>query len=145
MFWSLPLGPARLDRPKAPFRYTFEHFLELAFLRYALPVIPIEAVAVGDVQVLAACEQGKAGMLVIDLDVLADFPTVESVVVSTRIRASREIPNIRELLFCSGTSFPDATTLRHLTGLEALYSTFGSDVRLEIGRASCRERVSECV
>src|SRR6202521_2336296 len=102
MFWSLPLGPARLERPKTPFRYTFEHFLELAFLvRSTSPIIPIEAVAVGDVQVLAACEQGKAGMLVIDLDVLAAFPTAESGVVSTRIRASREIPNIRELLFCS--------------------------------------------
>ena len=133
MFWSLPLGKARLDRPEAPFRFTFEHFLDRAFLvRSKSPVIPIEAVAAGDMQVLAACEQGKAGTLVIDLDVLADFPTVESVVVSTRIRASREIPNIRELLFCSGASFPDATTLRHLTGLEALYSTFGSDVRLDL-------------
>jgi hypothetical protein len=133
MFWSLPLGKARLDRPKTPFRYTFEHFLDRAFLvRPKSPVIPIEAVAAGDVQVLAACEQGKAGTLVIDLDLLADFPTVESVVVSTRIRASREIPNIRELLFCSGASFPDATTLRHLTGLETLYSTFGSDVRLDL-------------
>jgi len=133
MFWSLPLGPARRDRPKNPFRYTFEHFLGVAFLAGSKsPVIPIEAVAAGDLQVLAAREQGNAGRLVIDLDVLADFPTVESVIVSTRIRASREIPNIRELLFCSGTSFPDATTLRHLTGLEALYSTFGSDVRLDL-------------
>lgn len=133
MFWSLPLGPARLERPETPFRYTFEHFLDLAFLvRSASRLIPIEAVAAGDVQVLAACEQGKTGTLVIDLDALADFPTVESVVVSTRIRAGREIPNIRELLFCSGASFPDATTLRHLTGLEALYSTFGSDVRLDL-------------
>src|SRR6266849_5155490 len=102
MFWSLPLGRARLERPHTPFRYTFEHFLELAFLvRSTSPVIPIEAVAAGDVQVLAAREQGKSGTLVIDLDVLADFPAVESVVASTRIRAGREIPNVRELLICS--------------------------------------------
>src|SRR4051812_35890645 len=105
MHFSLPIGPVRLERPAPAFRYTFEHFVH-GFSRQAdgspasnqLTVVPIEAVAVGDVQVLAACEQGKAGTLVIDLDMLADFPTVESVVVSTRIRASREIPNIRELL-----------------------------------------------
>jgi len=101
-------------------------------VRSTSSVIPIEAVAFGDMQVLAAGERTGSGTPVIDLDVLADFPTVESVVVSTQIRASREIPNIRELLFCSGTSYPDATTLRHLTGLEALYSTFGSNVRLDL-------------
>jgi hypothetical protein len=64
--------------------------------------------------------------------VLADFPEVESVVVSTRVRAGHPIPNIRELLFYPGASFPDATTLRQLTGLEAIFSWLGSDVQLDL-------------
>ena len=139
MSFSLPLGPARLARPGTVFRYTFEHFARGIYRKAdGLPgltqrsVVPIEAVKTGDRQVLAACEQGRAGTPVIDLDVLTEFPAVESVVVSTRLRASRQLPNIRELLFSSGTSFPDATTLRHFTGLEALYSTFGSDVKLDL-------------
>ena len=146
MFFSLPLGPARLERPASVFRYTFEHFVH-GLSRQAdgspasnrLSVVPIEAVAAGDKQVLAAGEQGKVGTLVVDLDVLADFPGVESVVVSTRLRASRPIPNIRELLFYPGTSFPDATTLRHLTGLVTLYSTVGSDVPLDLDAIPARQ------
>ena len=139
MFFSLPLGAVRLERPTTVFRYTFEHFTQGLWRKAdrwrALnqsSLVPIEAVATGDKQVLAACELGKVSTPVIDIDVLAEFPGVESIVASTRLSASRQLPNIRELLFPSGTSFPDATTLRHFTGLEALYTTFGSDVKLDL-------------
>src|SRR5690349_16982449 len=100
MHWHLPPGPARLERPKTPFRYTFEHFLEPAFLiRSASPVIPIEAVGAGDIQVLAAREPGVVPLsnpgVAIDLDPLADFPSVESVIASARVRASRPLPHLR--------------------------------------------------
>lgn len=140
MLPSLPLGLARLQRPASILRYTFEHFahglqrpLDRLRPNSQLSVVPIEAVAAGDVQVLAACEQGKERTPVIDLDVLADFPSVESVIASTRVEASRELPNIRELLLTPWGPIPAADTLRHLTGLEALYAlpTHG-DVRLDL-------------
>src|SRR5271165_6163967 len=117
MLFSLPLGPARLERPESVFRYTFEHFVH-GHRRQEdglpgsnqLAVVQIEAVADGDVQVLAASEQGQAGTLVVDLGVLADYPGVESVLASTRVHAGRPLPNIRELLFYPGTSFPEAAT-----------------------------------
>jgi hypothetical protein len=84
--------------------------------------VPIEAVADGDLQVLAAREEGKERTPLIDLDVLAGFPAVESLVASTRLRASRQLPSIRELLLSSAAPLPEAATLRHLTGLEALYA-----------------------
>ncbi len=119
----------RLERPASVFRYTFEHFAR-AGQRQAdgspvstqLSVVPIEAVAAGDVQVLAASEQGKQRTPVIDLDVLADFPTVESVVASTRLQAGRGLPEIRELLLHPTGPLPDASTLRNLTGLESIYA-----------------------
>jgi hypothetical protein len=126
---SLPLGPERTRRPDSIFRYTFEHFA--SGLRRTsngnpphtqLPVVPIEAVAIGDVQVLAACEPGKERTPVIDLDVLADFPSVESIIASTCVEASRDLPNIRELLVTPWGPLPSAATLRHLTGLESLYA-----------------------
>src|SRR6266851_8482198 len=87
-----------------------------------LSVVPIEAVADGDLQVLAARVEGKERTPLIDLDVLAGFPAVESLVASTRLRASRQLPSIRELLLSSAAPLPEASTLRHLTGLEALYA-----------------------
>ncbi len=87
-----------------------------------LTVVPIEAVAAGDGQVLAACEIGKERTPVIDLDVLVDFPTVESVIASTQVRASRQLPDIRELLLYPTAPIPEASTLRRLTGLESLYA-----------------------
>lgn len=126
---SLPLGSARLERPSSVFRYTFEHFVYSKRRETSGPpvpaqlaVVPIEAVAAGDVQVLAACEQGKQSTPVIDLDVLADFPTIESVIASTQLRASRQLPDIRELLLYPTAPIPEASTLRHLTGLESLYA-----------------------
>jgi len=128
MFWSLPLGPERLQRPPAPFRYTFEHLLDLGFLvRATSPVIPIEAVQAGDVQVMAARETGfvSAPNFAIDLDSLADFPSVESVIASTRVRASRPLPHIRELLLIASPPLPDSATLRNLTGLDSLHAPHG--------------------
>jgi hypothetical protein len=137
---SLPLGSARLERPANVFRYTFEHFARATRPRAdgspaytELSVVPIEAVARGDAQVLAACEQGKQRTPVIDLDVLADFATVESVVATTRVRAGRELQNIRELLLYPTAPLPDASTLRHLTGLDSLYALpSAGNVRLDL-------------
>jgi hypothetical protein len=125
MFWSLPLGPARLERPATPFRYTFEDFLQPAFLVQATsPVIPMEAVRAGDIQVVAARELGAAPLpgLTIDLDPLADFPSVESVIASARVKASRPLPHIRELLLIASPPLPDADTVTNLTGLQSLYA-----------------------
>jgi hypothetical protein len=82
-------------------------------------MIPIEAVAPGDVQVLAADEARSRDTLVIDLDVLAGFPSVESLVASTTVKASRQLPSLRELLL-SHAAMPEAETLRQLTGLQSL-------------------------
>jgi len=48
------------------------------------------------------------------------------VVVSTRVVATRSIPNIRELLFTFGTPAPEPATLRRFTGLVALHAGFGA-------------------
>ncbi len=141
MLVSLPVGPERKQRPESVFRYTWEHFAEgLWLLRKGLPdprvlsMVPIEAVAPGDKQVLAAQElAGQTGTPVIDLDVLADFPSVESVVASTRVQAGQDLPHVRELLMCGHAPLPEAATLRRLTAIEALWaSNFHSTVRLDL-------------
>jgi len=88
--------------------------------------VPIEAVSIGDVQVIAAHEPRKPAEPIIYLRVLTDIPSVESVVVSTRVVATRSIPNIRELLFTFGTPAPEPATLRRFTGLVALHAGFGA-------------------
>ena len=141
MLVALPLGPERSQRPQYVFRYTFEHFADGLWLRRkdlpdpgVLSIVPMEAVAPGDSQVLAAQElAGKAATPVIDLDGLADFPSVESVVASTRVQSGKDLPHIRELLMCGYAPLPEATTLRRLTGIEALWAaTFHSTVPLDL-------------
>lgn len=124
------MGAARLERPQNIFRFTFDYMLEARIRPRPIAqrvaaeqsIVPIEAVAAGDVQVLAAGEPKKAAEPVIDLDVLADFPSVESVVASTRVRASRDLPQVKELLLSSSVTLPDAATVKHLTGLESVYA-----------------------
>src|SRR5580765_2292741 len=105
----LPLDAGRLRRPASVFRYTFDYSAGMPRHEYgddgafaffgrarppgrvhdpALEVIPIEAVAFGDVQVLAAGGLSPRSVTTptIHLGVLADFPSVESVVVSTAVR-----------------------------------------------------------
>ena len=112
--FSLPLGPARLERPRSVFRYTFRHFVDAPFRHrknYLPPergIVPIEAVVAGDMQVLAAQEPTNSKTPVIDLDILSNFPSVESLVISTQVRATRDLPHIRELLFAYVVSLPDA-------------------------------------
>ncbi len=122
MFFRLPPGPARLERPENPRRVAFEDFLLGVRLGKFGPLIPIEAVAAGDAQVVAAAETGVSRAAPFDLDVLADFASVESVIASAPVRAGRELPHIRELLMVSGAPQPDAETLRNLTGLETLWA-----------------------
>jgi hypothetical protein len=128
VFLSLPLGPERLIRPSQLVRYEFAHQGTNA------SIIPIEAVAGGDTQVLAAREAFQDGTTVINLDVLSGFPSVESVVASTRIEATRPLPNIKELLLHPWTPMPSAETLRNLPNLEVLYAwaTHGRH-RLDLG------------
>ena len=85
-------------------------------------IVPIEAVRDGDEQVIAAREPGKIGEPVIDIGVLSDVPSVESVVASTRIVSECELPRIRELLLTSNTPAPERATLRQLSGLAAFYA-----------------------
>src|SRR5258706_3374055 len=132
MFWKLASGPERLKRPQTPSVYTFEYLQQPAFLvKCKAPVIPIEAVQTGDTQVVAARQLGVMAKSeqddTIDLDSLADFPSVESVIASTRVRASRPLPHIRELLLIASPHLPDAATLRNLSGLQSLHAhhTFG--------------------
>ncbi len=127
MRFFLPAGSARFERPIAIHRYTFEDFLE-GIARKKLPlqrqgaIVPLESVAPGDVQVLAAHDPQLTSMSTIELDVLADFPSVDSVVASAGLRTGRELPHIRELLLDSHAPLPDPATLHHLSGLESLYA-----------------------
>src|SRR5207302_698593 len=83
------------QRPETSRRYTFDDLLEgrirprlnKADAHPEQNIVPIESVAAGDKQVLAACEPKKHDQPLINLDVLADFPSVESVIASTKIRA----------------------------------------------------------
>ena len=101
-------------------------FAQLARHKSSLPVIPIEAVAAGDVQVYAACDPANPPwsktVATIDLDPLSDFPSVESVLASTRVRACSALPQIKELLLFASPPVPDADTLRNLSGLESVYA-----------------------
>jgi hypothetical protein len=93
--------------------------------------MPIEAVQPGDVQVQAA-RSLMPELVVIDLDPLAAFPSVESVVATTLVRARRELPSVRELLVTAFSDLPDSVTLRQLTGLESLYFPFGTRRKLDL-------------
>jgi hypothetical protein len=127
---TLPLGAARMERPRNIFRITFDSVLERRVRPRQIAqrvaaehtIVPIEAVRAGDVQVLAAGEPKNPGVPIIDLNVLADFPSVESVVASTRVRASRDLPQIKQLLLSSSVTLPDSATVKHLTGLESVFA-----------------------
>jgi len=133
MLDSLPLGAARRQRPATVIRYTFEDFeaasrghVRRLMQTAPIPIVPIEAVAAGDVQVIAARDPAKFGEPVMDAGVLADFPSVESVVASTRLVSTRDLPNVRELLFTFGTPAPDAASLRRFPALSALHLRWGA-------------------
>jgi hypothetical protein len=95
-------------------------------------------VQTGDVQVFAAREDGKYNAPIISLDALAAFPTVRSVVTSTCIEARVPLQNLAELLFVGSGLMPDALTIEHLIGLEALYAAGAySNVRIALDRLPC--------
>src|SRR5262244_248715 len=87
-------------------------------------IVPIEAVVAGDEQVLAARGPRPIPEPVINLDVLANYESVRSVVASTRIEASRTPPHISELLLFGETPIPDADTIRCLPGLTHVWFTW---------------------
>ena len=85
-----------MQRPASVVRYTYEDFeaasngrRDRSWRANSIPIVPTEAVSPGDEQVIAAHEPGKPWEPVIDLSVLKDIPSVESVVVSTRVVATR--------------------------------------------------------
>jgi hypothetical protein len=87
-------------------------------------IVPIESVRAGDEQVFAARAPRRASGPIIDLDVLAEYPTVDSIVVSTPVRTSRELPNVTELLLTGVLAgpVPDPETFAHLSALESLWA-----------------------
>jgi hypothetical protein len=83
--------------------------------------VPIESVRPGDEQVLAARGPDRADEPPIDLEPLADCPSVHSIVSSTTLRLRRPLQHITELLVLSRVRVPDAETLGHLPSLERLW------------------------
>jgi hypothetical protein len=87
-------------------------------------IVPIESVVAGDEQVLAARGPRPIPEPVINLDALANHTSVRSVVAATRIKASRTLPHISELLLFGETPIPDADTIRCLPGLTHVWFTW---------------------
>jgi hypothetical protein len=85
-------------------------------------MIPIEAAAAGDTQVLVARFPGRPGEPVIAIDGLTQAPDVDSLVVSTEIRLTQPLPSVRELQIVNFTPLPPAEALANLTGLRTLYA-----------------------
>lgn len=85
-------------------------------------MVPVEAARTGDTQVLAARYPGRIADPVVDLDRLAELPSVDSLIASTDVRAGRPLPYLRELLLTEGAPVPPAPTLGHLVHLERLYA-----------------------
>ena len=86
-------------------------------------LVPIESVQEGDDQVFAARAKGAPqGEPVIDLDTLADYPTIRSIVASTTVRAGRPLPGISEVLLFGTTPVPDERTFRNLPNLVRLWA-----------------------
>ena len=111
----------RRERPRDVRALTFDDLARPGpTFRDTSHLVPIESVQTGDCQVFAARSDGL-GMPLIDLDGLASYPTVESIVASTEVRARTPLPHIRELLLFGMTIVPDADTLANLLGLERLW------------------------
>jgi hypothetical protein len=124
---DIPLGDERLRRPKHVFRYTFDDFFEGPAGARRMPahgddcVVTVEAAAPGDAQVVAARVAGSLQHTV-DLDRLADVPSVESIIGCAGVRCERELPHVRDFLQGAFGEQPDAATLSRLTGLEEVYA-----------------------
>jgi len=123
----------RLHRPAVVRRLTYE---ELALpgpaFRDTRHLVPIESVRAGDEQVFAARGRRGPGEPVLDLDLLADYPSVRSVVASTTVRARRPLPQVDELLLFGQTMVPDSGTLGSLPGLERLWAGWAPGGRLDV-------------
>jgi hypothetical protein len=114
-------------RPQKVFRYHFEHLLKGLWSKESgappygqWEAVPVGALDAGDTQALAPHDVLHR-RITVDIDALADFPAVESVLALERVQATRDLPGIRELL-CLASRLPDAATLRHLPNLESLYT-----------------------
>jgi hypothetical protein len=83
-------------------------------------IVPIEHVRDGDVQVRAGHPRRYGPQPPVDLDLLAEYPSVRSVVATTVVHARRPLPNIVVLIL--RVDAPTAETLRHLPNLRRLAS-----------------------
>jgi len=120
----------RQRRPAVIRRLTFEDLARPgAHIRDTSHLVPIESVQAGDEQVFAA-RGARIGEPTIDLDPLADYPSVRSVVASTEIRARRALPNVRELLLLGETLVPHAETLGNLPQLTSVWVAWSQGRRL---------------
>lgn len=115
-------GNERGQRPVSPRRLTFGSLMatEVAPRTDCRGLIPIEVVQPGDEQVFAARWPHQRDTPIIDLDKLADVPSVTSIVASTVVRARRTIPQVRELLLVAMGRLVDIDTLGCLPGLNTL-------------------------
>jgi hypothetical protein len=83
-------------------------------------IVPLECVEPGDVQVRVGGLRRYGNQAPVDIDRLADFPSVSSVYALCSVRLRRPLPHVQELL--ATATAPDAETLRNLPNLERLYS-----------------------
>jgi hypothetical protein len=119
----------RSRRPSELRRLTFDDVVDAGgsmLVRGYARIVPIESVQPGDEQVFAARAPRPAIGPLIDLDVLAQYPTVRSVVASTSVRTARALPSVSELLLTGVLScpLPDPETLANLPALETLWATW---------------------
>jgi hypothetical protein len=120
---------ARRRRPHVVRPMTFDDLTPPgAMVRDVGALIPLESVASGDAQVLAARYPRGAAQPGLELDALEAFPTVRSVVASAQIYARRVLPSVAELLLLAGTPLPEGDTLRNLPSLEALWTAWSLGV-----------------
>lgn len=107
----------QLRRPETTRRLTFADLWVGRTSHVADLVPPLELVAAGDRQVAVHARRGDTfDPTVIDIDALARFPDVESVVGMALVRLRRPLPQVRELL----ASPVDDETLANLPNLESL-------------------------
>ena len=113
-----------LRRPEVIRRLSFDYLFPRAYWFEAAPfarhIVPIELVEPGDVQVVVYKKAGELRPEPLDIDFLADFPTIISVVANRLVTARRPLPHIRELFVVNNATTVDQETLSNLPGLVSL-------------------------
>ena len=113
-----------IDNSPTPM-YTFDDFTRSIPNRSPQRIPTLDALQPGDTQVLFPQSA--------TLDALDTFPAIQSVVTRAQVHATRDLPQIRELLLSSSGRIPSPATLRHLTGLDTLFAArSGTPPRLDL-------------